>query len=80
MVDGEDIGKKAGMLKRSALAISAGGCLTNARIKACSCMIKTAPHIMPPRLFPDEPMHVSPTKPASQPPSQPARPAPPPAP
>jgi hypothetical protein len=56
VVDGEPIGKKAGMLKRCALAGDSG--LTKPRLLSRSCLVKAAPHIMPPRLFSDEPMHI----------------------
>ena len=56
VVDGEPIGKKAGVLKRCALA--GASCLTKPRLLTRSCLIKAAPHVLPPRLFPNEPMHV----------------------
>ena len=56
VVDGEPIGKKAGMLKRCALAGSSS--LAKPHIVTRSCLIKAAPHVIPPRLFLNEPTHV----------------------
>ena len=56
VVDGEPIGKKAGMLKRCALAGASG--LTKPRLLTRSCLIKATPHVLPPRLFPNEPTHI----------------------
>ena len=58
VLDGEAIGKKAGLLKRCALAEACGGCLARPRLLPRSCLIKAAPNVMPPRLFPNEPTHV----------------------
>lgn len=57
VVDGEAISRKAGLLKRCALAPD-GACLTMPRLVSRSCLIKAAPNVLPPRLFADEPLHV----------------------
>mmetsp|Transcript_20822 Transcript_20822/g.45542 ORF Transcript_20822/g.45542 Transcript_20822/m.45542 type:complete len:577 (+) Transcript_20822:96-1826(+) len=57
VLDDEGIAKKAGYLKRCALAV-VGGCLVRPRLVARSAMVRVAPHVLPPRIFPDEPLQV----------------------
>lgn len=54
----EALRAKAGMLQRCALAVGSG-CLVQPRLEAKGCVIRAAPHVLPPRAFPDEPLHVS---------------------
>eukprot|EP00197_Chlamydomonas_leiostraca_P001252 CAMPEP_0202885282 /NCGR_PEP_ID=MMETSP1391-20130828/41582_1 /ASSEMBLY_ACC=CAM_ASM_000867 /TAXON_ID=1034604 /ORGANISM="Chlamydomonas leiostraca, Strain SAG 11-49" /LENGTH=1167 /DNA_ID=CAMNT_0049568525 /DNA_START=90 /DNA_END=3594 /DNA_ORIENTATION=- len=57
VADGESITRKAGFLKKAALA-GAGGCITRPRLVARGAMVRAAPHVLPPRLFPGEPLHM----------------------
>lgn len=56
VVDGESITAKCTFLKKCALS---SGVVLRPRIKAKGAMVKVAPHVLPPRLFPGEPFHVS---------------------
>ncbi|KAG1658856.1 hypothetical protein FOA52_008813 [Chlamydomonas sp. UWO 241] len=58
VVDGEPIGHKAGVLKRAALAGPAG-CLSSPRLAFRGCLARNvSPNMLPPRVFPSEPLHV----------------------
>lgn len=56
VVDGESIARKAGFLKKAAL--SGAGCVVRPRVVVRGALVRAAPHVLPPRLFPGEPLHV----------------------
>lgn len=62
VVDGEPLAKKIGMLKKCALAVGGadggGGCLANPKMVSRACLVRAAPNVLPPRLFPGEPFPV----------------------
>ena len=56
VLDGEDIGDKVGYLKKCSLAASTW---TAPRLLARGALVRASPHVLPPRLFPGEPLQVS---------------------
>jgi len=57
VVDGEPLAKKIGLLKKCALA-AANGCYSNPKLLSRSALIRSAPNVLPPRLFSNEPFSV----------------------
>lgn len=55
VLEDEGIAKKCGYLKKCA---TAAALLTRPRLVARSCLLKTAPFLLPPMLFPGEPVTV----------------------
>ena len=58
VVDGEPLAKKIGMLKKCALAAGSNGCYSNPKLLSRSALIRSAPNVLPPRLFPGQPFSV----------------------
>jgi hypothetical protein len=56
VVDGESIVHKAGFLKKAALA--GAGVVVAPRLVGKGVLLRSAPHVLPARLFPGEPLHV----------------------
>jgi hypothetical protein len=57
VVEGESIARKVGLLKKAALA--GQDAVSGLRLSASGgVLLRTAPHALPPRLFPGEPFHV----------------------
>eukprot|EP00798_Chlamydomonas_sp_ICE-L_P016553 gene16553-22782_t len=59
VVDGEPIANKCAYLKRCALAAATGtDCLMNPKLEGKLALLRCAPQVLPPRLFPGEPVPV----------------------